>query len=675
MGFNMVKFWVQWRWNHPSEEEFFFDDIDHLMDIARQQNLNVMLNTVFDVAPAWIYRKYPDASMITLDGRKVAPQTQPHRQVGGLGYCLNHRGVMHHFFRFLRETVRRYTHHPALAMWNVGSEPELTSSMAELRHWAFDAREMGDALCYCSRCQAQFRKWLKKKYITIEKLNTAWNRNYSSFHDVEIPRTRNTFTDLIDWRIFFTDTLGQNVKKRFEVTQEEDERRHPVLCHHVPIEAFPVTSTANDPWNVGRYGDLHGITQMDYPMAIDVLRCSARGRPVIAAEMLMMPGYTLDVPEPIYMDTIKRFIFCGIAGNLKGFLFWQYRPEILGREAPAWGLTRLDGSSTPWLESLARVNEILQEHADFILDARPPRAQVAIVYNPENQIFAWASTGTEKTATDSIMGTFAALYEDNYVIDFLHPSEFGLSSLSAYRAILVPFPYLLSESMCRNLEEYVKRGGVLIGEAVFAGWNKERGHHEKTVPGHGLDRVFGVSQKEVAPVGREDGLPITISSDHPSLNGIDGVSGTLIRETFKVGDAHVLATFSNGDPAVTLHSWGEGKAVLVGSYVGLAYNRTGNRGSGALITGLVDMAVDTIRPGPVNKSRIRVDYLQTSENEMIVVRNLEKDSVKDTILLPELPASKVTELFSEKNVELSSDGGGRLLPVSLHQNEVQVWYG
>jgi beta-galactosidase len=150
LGFNMVKFWVQWRWNHPAEDEFYFDDIDRLMEIAHKNKLKVMLNTIFDVAPAWIYSKYPDASMITLDGRKIAPQTQPHRQIGGLGYCFNHDGVMEHFFHFLQETVKRYQDHPALSIWNVGSEPELTSSMAEMRLYADNAEKMGDMLCYCS---------------------------------------------------------------------------------------------------------------------------------------------------------------------------------------------------------------------------------------------------------------------------------------------------------------------------------------------------------------------------------------------------------------------------------------------------------------------------------------------------------------------------------------------
>ena len=38
LGFNMVKFWVQWRWNHPREDRFEFDDIDRLMDLAHKDH-------------------------------------------------------------------------------------------------------------------------------------------------------------------------------------------------------------------------------------------------------------------------------------------------------------------------------------------------------------------------------------------------------------------------------------------------------------------------------------------------------------------------------------------------------------------------------------------------------------------------------------------------------------
>jgi beta-galactosidase len=273
-----------------------------------------------------------------------------------------------HQFEFLAEAVKKFKDHPALEIWNVGSEPELTSSMSEMRLYADDASKINDMLCYCDNCKSKFRVWLKEKYKDIDLLNTAWNRNYKSFDQAELPKTRNTFNDIIDWRMFFVYTIGENVKKRFEVAKSIDSGKHPLMCHHVFIQGFPVTSTASDPWNVGQYGDLHGFTQMDDAMMIDILRSCAKDKPVISAEMLMLMGYTLDLPEYIDENDIKRQIFRGIAGNLKGFVFWQYRPEILGREAPTWGLTYPDGSETEWLSSFSKVGKALNDNTKFSVE-------------------------------------------------------------------------------------------------------------------------------------------------------------------------------------------------------------------------------------------------------------------------------------------------------------------
>ena len=40
------------------------------------------------------------------------------------------------------------------------------------------------------------------------------------------------------------------------------------------------------------------------------------------------------------MDDLLHDFIPQIGLGIKGFLFWQYRPEVLGIEAPAWGLTQ-----------------------------------------------------------------------------------------------------------------------------------------------------------------------------------------------------------------------------------------------------------------------------------------------------------------------------------------------
>jgi beta-galactosidase len=671
-GFNTVKFWVQWRWNNPSENKFYFDDIDELMDLAQKFKLRVMLNTIFDVAPAWIYTKYDDASMITLNGREIGPQTQPHRQIGGLGYCFNNDKVTEHQFKFLRETIKRYKNHPALEIWNVGSEPELTSSIAEMRVYADNAEKIGDMLCYCDNCKNKFRQWLGNKYKKPDKLNEVWNRNYNSFDEAEIPFTRNTFNDIIDWRMFFVHTIGENVRQRFEIANEEDNGKHPLMCHHVFIQGFPVTSTANDPWNVGQYGDLHGFTQMDDAAMIDILRSCAKDKPVISAEMLMLYGYTLNLPKKINENDIKRIIFSGIAGNLKGFIFWQYRPEILGREAPAWGLTYPDGSETPWLKSFSKVGKVLQEHSDFLLDAKPSEAEVAILYNPENQVFAWASTGNEKNATNSLLGVHKALYEHNFIVDFIHPKEFKKNILDNYKVLYIPFPYYLSEEICKAIEKWVKNGGVIIGEAYFAGWNSEHDHHEKIIPGYGLAKVFKVRQGTVEPVNAADNAEIKLMRDLPYLKKQEKIFGSIVKETFFVEGAKILAKFKSGEPAITYSDYGKGKAIQIGTYLGLGFYNDGILSNGELIASLAEHFADIKKS--VSNKKVRLDLLERNKNAMLIIQNLDDKKNYATVKLLLQEAKTFTELFTGEKIRSVKQKGKIVISLELKKKEVKVYF-
>ncbi|MBU2493503.1 MAG: beta-galactosidase [Bacteroidetes bacterium] len=675
LGFNTVKYWIQWRWNNPSEGIYYFDDIDELMDLAHKYNLKVMLNTIFDVAPAWIYNKYEDASMVTLAGQRIGPQTQPHRQIGGLGYCFNHDGVSKYFFEFLKAAVERYKDHPALEIWNVGSEPELTSSMAEMRAYADDVSKIGDMLCYCNNCKVKFRKWLSVKYNgKIEKLNEAWNRNYKSFDDAELPKTRNTFNDIIDWRMFFVYTLGENVKKRFEVAKEVDKGKHPLMCHHVFIQGFPVTSTANDPWNVGRFGDLHGFTQMDDAAMIDILRSCAKDKPVISAEMLMLPGYTLDMPKSINENDIKKFIFSGLAGNQKGFIFWQYRPEILGREAPTWGLSYLNGEETLWLKSFAEVGKVLQNNADFILDAEPNKAEIAILYNPENQIFAWASTGNEKNATDSLIGFHKALYEHSYNVDFIHPIEFEKDILSNYKVFIIPFPYVINKEIAEAIKVFVKNGGLIISESYTAGWNIEHGHHEKIVPGYGLDNVFKIKQGTVDPADSADGSEIELSEKISPLENGEKIKGKFIKERFLLNGAEVIAKFNDRTPAVTVADFGKGKAVAIGSYIGIPVLRESSIVNSKFIASLVDNFGNVEKHKVKNNRRIRIDVLKDkADGIMLILQNKENEAIDIEIEIHGKIDKDLTEQFGKGKISFNNNGKISKAEISLSAYEVKVY--
>jgi len=688
-GLNTVKFWVQWRWNHPAQGRFYWDDIDRLMDLAGQQGLRVMLNTIFDVAPAWIYEAYPDASMVTRDGRRIGPQTQPHRQIGGLGLCLTHKAAVGHMYEFLAQAVQRYTQHPALEIWNVGSEPELTQSMSELRLWANDHTRSGDMLDYNPHSIAAFRRWLEQRYDgDLAELNRRWNRNYTSFGQAEVPLTRNTFNDMVDWRMFFVHVLGENVRERFEICRRYDEGRHPIMCHHVTIEGFPVTSTANDPWNVGQYGDLHGATQMlpgrsGAPFMMDVLRSCAKDKPILSAEQLGMLGYTLDVGEPLKPDDVKRLCFAALAAGTRGIVYWQYRPELLGREAPTWGLTTLDGALTPWLQTFSECAQAIAVSPGFWLDCERRPADVALLFSPENQIFQWAASGTERTATESLVNYHRALYEANLAVDFIHPREIRAGILAQYRAVILPAAYWLDRDIAQALHRWVAAGGFLLGEAFTAGWEVDQGRHQPVVPGYGLDEVFGARQGTVYPIeNREPHRAWLRMGDHRAftrhtradLLPYAGAEVLAMWETDPLGGRPSQA------PAIVRQRYGKGQAILAGGYLGLSLPAAvtaqlapsgftqadiGSLAESALsenrrlIRALFFLAMpELVRPA-MEGEEVRVDVLRTTVRQAVIVQNLRQGPAVGRVHIPGV-VGRLDEIFGFGALELDAAGGGAL---------------
>ncbi len=711
LGFNTIRFSIQWRWHHPKEDKVNLADIDRLMELAQQNNLHVILGIISDTAPAWIYQKYPDSLLVTLSGRKLEPQSAPNRQIGGVGYCFNNDNVFKHFLQFLMVTVDRYKDHPALEIWDIGSQPELTASLAELREFANDPDKMDDMVCYCNICKAKFLKWIENKYKDIQRLNACWKRNYLSFDEIEIPITRNTYNDLIDWRMFFVFTLGKNIEKRVEAARKADAGKHPVMCHHATVQDFPVTSTANDPWILGTHGDLHGAVISGDSGMIDILRSSSKNKSVIASEMIIQKGYTLDIPESKSEIDIKRSIFTAIAGNLKGLIFRQYKPEMLGREAPAWGLTGPDGEKTERLEFVARAGEVIQKNAEFLLSAKPLKTEIALLYNPENQIFAWASSGKESFATESLLGIQRALYERNYNVDFVHPVEFDNDVLSGYKVLIIPFPYVISEKTAQVISSWVNDGGLLISEAYTAGWSIDNGHHSKVIPGSGLDKVYQSTQGNVRPVISEEGTEITtyeknIFGENLKLKGIY-VQEELIAEGLEElnksdsdfdtdtdlppdvnlqteGNSQtedetgikINGKYKNNECAVTIAEYGKGKAVLIGTYIGIVCYRENHLQNANYIAKLIDIHSEVKVPVIDFGKNVRVDVLQSGNNQtMVIVRNQSGEALEAGVNLNINVADELKEQFSNEIARVKKTEEGVKVPFYLEPYQIKVYFG
>lgn len=625
-GFNTIKIWAGWRWNNPAEGEFDFTDLQRLMDLAAENDLRVMINLILDGAPAWLFRKHPDCRMVTADGRTLGPVTTGYRQTGGVpAHCFHHTEAVGHAMEFVRATGEAFASHPALAIWDLWNEPELTVGL--LRKPA-----IADLVCHCPNSQRAFTGWLEKQYGSLDRLNQAWARTYQNWEELEMPVQPHTYRDFIDWRMFMAWTVKQELARRAQTIREVD-NRHPVMSHTVPPPIFNVISSGSDDWLLAEEGDLHGNSVGSDPFAADLLRSAAAGKDVINAEIHALPGGTFHRPKPIGLREMKKHILVPLAHGIQGFVFWQYRPERLGAESPAWGLTELDGSPSPWLEPVSKICRRMLEHEDFFLAAQPEKPQVAILLDPENQIFSFAAGGDTGYYDQSLEGVYRSLYRAGYSVGFVHPRDFETGRHRQYGCIYLPLPYWISGVVAEGVEDFVREGGSLISEIWPAAYDSRENLHSLVTPGMGLAEVFGCREVRTSPQATTFSAYAMWDEARTTGSGLwmEAVAdigqvqaGTKIEVemamSFYEGKTEVLAVAPDGKPVVTRHAFGHGQAILAGAPLGLSAARQKEGGQmGRLVSGLVEIAIG--KPAWQVPEGCRVDVLEHEGKRLAILEN------------------------------------------------------
>jgi beta-galactosidase len=555
LGFNTVKYWVQWRWSHRAPEQFFFEDVDRLMDLAAANGLGVTLNTIFDVAPIWLYDRYPDAKQVMNSGAVVQPYTVGHRQIGGHpGPCYNHSGALRARTDFLVSAVRHFREHPALAMWDVWNEPELSYPQR--------TPNLERLVCYCGHCRQAFLTWLQDKYGDISALNEVWGRCYEAWEQVELPRNPHTITDFVDWREFHIDTMTREAQWRLETVRRHDPD-HVRYLHVVPntMAPFNAVSCAADDFALAQDCQVFAATMNGGPVMATQVVSAAQSQPgtsktVYNVESHVNHGCTslhqrvLDLPD-LLLDLLPQ-----IGLGIRGFLFWQYRPEVLGFESPAWGLVNLDGSDRPVTRAVESFWLKLQPHVEALMACPPAVPEVGIWKSRKNEIFHYCIHGDLQPLIDSVEAYHRALYYASVPVRYVNSRMLSQGHLRDTRVLILPSPYYLTQAEADALDLWIRRGGTAFVEAHLGGYDGTRGRHSRSLPGCGLSRAWGLTEHTTTAVRH---LDLRTPIDPPSDTGPEWGAG--LTEDVK----KALAGSGSGGPGVFPIRWATAPQVLWGA--------------------------------------------------------------------------------------------------------------
>ena len=623
-GFNTIKIWAQWRVNEPQKGVYDFSDLDELMDISHKYGLKVIINIILDVTPLWFAREFPDSHMVCKDGEILYPQTTLYRQVGGApGPCYHHPDANKYKYAFVEALAERFKNHPVLYLYDLWNEPELTCGI-------YRKASLSKMTCYCSHSEREFKRWLENKYKNIEALNLRWRGLYKSFDEIELPRDTGKFTDMIDWRTFFADTLLEDLNRRIAAVRRHDEKT-PLMLHTVPPPYFNMLNACADDYKMAKPCDMFGnsIGSEAFPATLS-MSC-AQGKPVISSEIHTMSGETLNHPCLVTYEDFKSHIFTPLSCGVKGFLFWQYRPELLGKESPAWGLSDLKGNSTKHLESAAKIWSLMQKNRDIVFGAMPPPAMVAVIRDNANEIFTYCASKCGEKYYNDLIGAFNFFDDSNIPCDIITTEQLMEIELDKYKVLYYPMPYMMSSKIADRLREWINDGGMLISESLFGGYDGDIGLHSRKIPGFGFDEVFSAEEKRCISAsrflnayGEQWSKPAGELGDdfeyESRCGGMCLVPTFLFNEVITPKGARAIGKYPDGRCAVVSGEYGKGCAIWIGTMLGAAYNATH---SGQIREMIKDMVAGAgIYPTAVCVGdSLRVRVLGCDSGQMIIIEN------------------------------------------------------
>ena len=264
-----------WSDIEPTEGEFDFTVLDTMMEKIHQNGGKVILATPSAARPHWLAEKYPEVLMTNASGQKEHIRRRHN-------FCPSSE-VYREKVRIIDEKLaKRYGKHPALIGWHLSNE------------YGDGAL---DGFCYCDKCAAKFRRWLKKKYKTIDNLNDAWwtgfwSNTFNNFEQIEPPYANVGNFSLcglrLDWRRFLSDQLCDFMKHEITAVKKYSDR--------------PVTTNGMGMYSGVDYRDfakeLDFFSQDIYPfwfsgtkneapgigLICDYTRCLKGGKPFIVME-------------------------------------------------------------------------------------------------------------------------------------------------------------------------------------------------------------------------------------------------------------------------------------------------------------------------------------------------------------------------------------------------------
>lgn len=586
LGFHVVKLWAVWNDIERKPDHFVFDDLDRLTELAGKNGLKVIINTIPEGAPYWLYEAYPDCLYETVEGKKITMGGPANLPTGGWpGLCMDNPEVSDLVCNFIFRTAEHYRDNSSVIILDVWNEPHLEPM--------FDYKN--ELLCACGASKRAFRDWLKVRYGSLERLNEAWFRRYSDWEEIVPPPRFGTYTDMMDWRRFWLYNLAEWLKRRVEAARRGAPGKL-IQTHSASADYMGASSNGalgielSDEFLLAREVDVFGLssfpkwlmgeTKRDYDLShllqSEIICAASREKVFYQAELqggAGVPGFLAHkVPK---REDIRIWNWNTIAAGGKGVVYWQYAPEPAGMESPGFGLTGFNGENTERSLEAGRCAKLFEAYE---LDRSRPVPAINGIYLSRNaDLLLFAAGAQEEKYAHSIYGVFKSCAEGGIPVRFVHGDYMESAWEEGLRVLYVPMSLSLSDEEQSRILKFAGMGGRVVLEAA-AGLYSEMGEISaggSSSPCPMLEAAFGA--EEISLDAGDGEIPV--------LDKVGAVlcEGLYYRQTMKAARGKVTGWFEDGTPAMAEVEYGKGVIRWTGTFPGAAVKDAGSRAAAEFI--------------------------------------------------------------------------------------------
>ncbi|MEM9704600.1 MAG: beta-galactosidase [Pseudomonadota bacterium] len=439
-----------WSRIEPSPDEFSWAWLDRAIETIHTAGIRIILGTPTATPPKWLVDRFPDILAVDKNGRKRAFGSRRH-------YCFSSETYAREAERIVSAMTERYGKHQNVIAWQTDNEYGCHDTVRSYSP---------------SACNA-FREWLRRKYVSVDKLNSAWgtvfwSQEYRDFGEVDFPNltvTEANPSHKLDFFRFSSDQVVAFNRRQTEIIRHNSPGRpiyHNAMGFFFDFDHFDLCKDLD-----GIYWDSYPLGFLDGSSApIEVKqRYMRQGHPDFAGfhhdlyrgcgngrwgVMEQQPGpvnWAAHNPAPL-PGMGRLWAAEARAHGADAVNFFRWRQAPFAQEQMHAGLLRPDNTKA---QAFAEANSTAKLFSNSLANIHTDQlGDVAILF--DYQAF-WLYEAQPQCAewdySDIVFRWYTAVRRHGLNIDFVAPG----SDLSAYSVVIVPSLPVISDETVEALAD------------------------------------------------------------------------------------------------------------------------------------------------------------------------------------------------------------------------------